>query len=78
MICWGLYHAIKLYAGSHESLRQCYHKLSQKYRRCIAIDETKIKIGEYIWTALQRMGLRYENETFGEGKRRKMANCFPL
>ncbi|MEM2258366.1 MAG: hypothetical protein QXE46_00465 [Candidatus Thermoplasmatota archaeon] len=26
--------------------------------------------------ALQRMGLRYENETFEEGKRRKMANCF--
>ncbi len=43
---------------SHEALRQWYHKLAQlftnsrKYSRCIAIDETKIKIGDewyYVW-----------------------------
>ena len=47
---------------SHEALRQWYHRFAQlftnfkKYRRCIAIDETKIKIGDeyywYIWSAI--------------------------
>ena len=46
---------------SHEALRQWYHKFAQlftnskKYRRCIAIDETKIKIGNewyYVWAAI--------------------------
>ena len=46
---------------SHEALRQWYHKFvqlfttSRKYRRCIAIDETKIKIGDewwYVWAAI--------------------------
>ena len=42
---------------SHEALRQWYHKFarlftnSTKYRICIAIDETKIKIG-YVWAAI--------------------------
>ncbi|HEC94919.1 MAG TPA: IS6 family transposase [Thermoplasmatales archaeon] len=46
---------------SHEALRQWYHRFAQlftnfkKYRRCIAIDETKIKIGDewwYVWAAI--------------------------
>ena len=46
---------------SHEALRQWYHKFAQlftnsrKYRRCMAIDETKIKIGDewyYVWAAI--------------------------
>ena len=46
---------------SHEAVRQWYHKLAQlstssrRYRRCIAIDETKIRIGDkwhYIWAAI--------------------------
>ncbi|KAA0006488.1 MAG: IS6 family transposase, partial [Thermoplasmata archaeon] len=46
---------------SHESVRMWYHKMSRvfttskKYRRCIAVDETKIKIGNrdwYVWAAI--------------------------
>ena len=46
---------------SHESLRLWYHKIAnlfantRKSRRCVAIDETKIKIGDeywYIWAAI--------------------------
>ena len=46
---------------SHEAVRELYHKLAQlstssrRYRRCIAIDETKIRIGDkwwYIWAAI--------------------------
>ena len=46
---------------SHESLRLWYHKIANlfasasKNRRCVAIDETKIKIGDeywYIWAAI--------------------------
>ena len=46
---------------SHESLRLWYHKIAnlfantRKDRRCVAIDETKIKIGDewwYIWAAI--------------------------
>ena len=46
---------------SHESVRIWYHKMSRvfttsrKYRGCIAIDETKIKIGNrywYVWAAI--------------------------
>ena len=46
---------------SYESVRIWYHKMarvstnSKKYRRCIAIDEIKIKIGNkywYVWAAI--------------------------
>ena len=46
---------------SREALRQWHHKFAQlftnsrKYRCCIAIDETKIKIGDewyYVWAAI--------------------------
>ena len=66
---------------SHEAVRQWYHKLARlftncrKYRRCIAMDETKIKIGNEWWYVWAAMSLRMGNFRNNDNEMENFHRC---